>query len=1303
MPIAGEAGGPAMVIAYDEALPITAWRDEIEQAMADHQVVILAGETGSGKTTQLPKICLEIGRGSIGHTQPRRIAARTVAERIAEELHTTVGDLVGYQVRFTRKASETTRLKVMTDGVLLAEIRQDRELRRYDTIILDEAHERSLNIDFLLGYLKSLLPRRPDLKIVITSATIDTERFAAHFSPSDGTAAPIIEVSGRTFPVEVRYRPLLADGEADQVGGIIDAVRELNGLGAGDILVFLSGEREIRDAADAIVALKLPSTEVLPLYARLSAAEQHRVFAPHAGRRVVLATNVAETSLTVPGIRYVIDTGLARISRYSARTKVQRLPIEPISKASANQRAGRCGRVAPGTCIRLYSEEDFAGRPEFTEPEILRTNLASVILQMTAAELGDIATFPFVDAPDNSQIKDGLRLLTELGAISEAASRTRPRLTMIGRRLAALPIDPRLGRMLLAAERHGCLREVLIIVSGLSIQDPRDRPVEQRDKADALHRRFWTQRSKPLDHRASATTGHLPEPVDGVEEPSDFLTLLRLWDYLQESQKTLSGNGFRRLCRDEFLHFLRIREWQDLHTQLKEITRELDLRRSSSPAPPDHIHTAVLTGLLSHVGLADIREDRRQVMGRRRPAAREYLGARGTRFAINPGSSVAKVQPPLVMAAEIVETTRLWARTVAGIQVGQVEEVGQHLLRRQYSEPHWSASSGSVFAYETVTLYGVPIVSGRRVGYGKIDPAEAREIFVRSALVEGQWRTRHPFFAHNTRVRAEAESMEERTRRRDLIADDQAIYSFYDARVPDDVVSAAHFDAWWNRAPQAQRDRLTMTLDDLIIAADDVDDRSFPGTWEVGGQSFPVSYVFEPGNARDGVSVIIPVEVLNQVPEAPFSWQVPGLRAELATELIRSLPKDKRKWFAPVPDTARRALEWLEDHHGARSESLPEALARALQMLTGEMITAADWRPDQVPDHLRVTFVISDGSGQELAVGKDLSSLRAELGGRVHRLLNDAATELTRSGAVTWEFGEIAEQVTLQRDGYQVVGYPALVDEGSSVGLIICETAERQLATFPLGLRRLAMLNTPDPTKWVVAHLSNADKLALATSPYDSVPALLADARLASVGELIRRFQVSPVRDASAFSALCERVRVENADLMRDITTLAAEVSRLTGAVRAALPKARPVSEAATADIAEQVRNLVFPGFLGATPYPQLTELPRYLQAAQTRVETLRSSAARDAPGFDVISRVEQAYAELCALVPVGRLPGFVEDIGWLIEELRVGLFAQSLRTRVPVSEKRVLAAIDAARSRVRTESAVSQRRSENRSEPARR
>ncbi len=840
--------------------------------------------------------------------------------------------------------------------------------------------------------------------------------------------------------------------------------------------MFLSGEREIRDAADAIAALNLSSTEVLPLYARLSAAEQHKVFASHVGRRIVLATNVAETSLTVPGIRYVIDTGLARISRYSARTKVQRLPIEPISKASANQRAGRCGRVAPGICIRLYSEEDFAGRPEFTEPEIMRTNLASVILQMTAAELGEIATFPFLDAPDNSQINDGLRLLTELGAISES-----------GQPHPAAAHD---DRSAVGGGSHRSEDGTNVARSGAARLSSGN--VDHRfgtfDPGSAgAARRTAGQGGRPppaVLGPAVGTRRDRPRPVQNVAgvwgpvgEPSDFLALLRLWEYLRESQKTLSGNGFRRLCRDEFLHFLRIREWQDLHTQLNGITREIGLPRNGSAASPDRIHTAVLTGLLSHVGLADVREERKQTDGRRRPACVSISahGARGSRSTRDPARRSSSRRSSWL--------PRSWRPPgyglgrSAGIDAAQIEEVGQHLLRRQYSEPHWSASSGSVFAYETVTLYGVPIVSGRRVGYGKINPAEAREIFLRSALVEGQWRTRHPFFAHNAQIRAEAESLEERTRRRDLVADDHAIYSFYDARVPGDVVSAAHFDSWWNRAPQAQRDRLTMTLDDLLIAAGEVDDRSFPGTWEVGGQSLTISYAFEPGTARDGVSVIIPVEVLNQVADAPFSWQVPGLRAELATELIRSLPKDKRKQFAPVPDTARRALDWLDDHHGGPSESLPEALARALQMLTGEVITTADWGPDRVPGHLRVTFVVHDGSGQELAAGKDLASLRAELGGRMHRLLNDAATELTRSGAVAWEFGEIAERVALQQDGYQVVGYPALVDEGSSVGLIICETAERQLANFPLGLRRLVMLNTPDPTKWVVAHLPNADKL----------------------------------------------------------------------------------------------------------------------------------------------------------------------------------------------------------------------------------
>ena len=1265
-----------MIISYDESLPITARHGEILSAVRDHQVVIVAGETGSGKTTQLPKICLELGRRSIGHTQPRRIAARTVAERIAEELQIALGDLVGYQVRFTRRATRETRLKVMTDGVLLAEISHDRDLRRYDTVIVDEAHERSLNIDFLLGYLKRLIDRRPELKIIITSATIDTARFAAHFAGPDGAPAPIVEVSGRTYPVEVRYRPLLQDGEADQVGGIGAAINELSNLG-GDILVFLSGEREIRDAAEAINAMRLRLTEVIPLYARLSAAEQHRVFAPHTGRRIVLATNVAETSLTVPGIHAVIDTGTARISRYSARTKVQRLPIEPVSRASADQRAGRCGRIAPGVCIRLYSEEDLQGRPEFTEPEILRTNLASVILRMAAADLGEISSFPFVDPPDGSQVADGLRLLTELGALSDRGSRDRPRLTGVGRALATLPIDPRMGRMLVAAERQGCLREMLIIVAGLSIQDPRERPAEQRDRADALHRRFW------------APAASDSEPEDRAEV-SDFLALLRLWDYLREAQASRSGNGFRRLCREEFLHFLRIREWQDLHGQLRQICRELGLHRNDAPAPADRIHTAALAGLLSHVGLADIREERRsgssasQPSRRGRAGLREYLGARGTRFAINPGSSLARIQPPLVVAAEIVETSRLWARTVAAVNAEQVEEVGQHLLKRQYSEPHWSARTGSVLAYETVSLYGVPIVAGRRVPYGKINKAEAREIFIRSALVEGQWQTRHHFFHANAAVRAEAEAVEERTRRRDIVVDEQRIADFYAARLPADVVSAAHFDSWWRTASPPERDRLRMSLDDLIVApAEAVDVAAFPKTWEVDGHRLDLEYVFDPGDQRDGVTVAIPVQLLNQIPAAPFSWQVPGLRAELATELIRSLPKSQRRLFAPAADAAHRSLGWLESMLDASGETLPDALGLALRALTGEVVAPSDWRPDRVPPHLRVTFAVVDGA-RELGSGKDLESLRSQLVPQLQRTLNAAAAELTRSGSTNWDFGEIPDQVTIERGGHRVVGYPALVDQGAAVGLTLSESADRQRRLDELGLRRLVLLNTPDPTRWVVAHVGNTEKLALGASPYDSLPSLLADARLASVGELIHRHQAGPVRDEQTFQALCDQVRAGNADLMRDITGLAAEVCSLHNGCQGGLSRARSVSAATADDIAEQIGNLVFPGFLAATPYPRLAELPRYLKAVQARLATLAVHPARDAAGLATISRVEDAYADLCEQAPAGRLPDFVEEIGWLIEELRVSLFAQTLRTRVPVSEKRVLAAIEGAHSQLR-------------------
>jgi ATP-dependent helicase HrpA len=1276
---------------FDPDLPITAWRTEIADAIAAHPVVVLAGETGSGKTTQLPKICLELGRRSIAHTQPRRIAARSVAERIAAELAVTLGDLVGYQVRFTRQAGRDTRLKVMTDGVLLNEISRDRDLRRYDTIIIDEAHERSLNIDFLLGYLRRLTQRRQDLKVIITSATIDTERFAAHFADAEGVPAPVIEVSGRTYPVELRYRPVLVDGEVDQLAGITAAVTELSTLGSGDILVFLSGEREIRDAAQAITGMNLRSTEVLPLYARLSAAEQQRVFSAHPGRRIVLATNVAETSLTVPGIRYVIDTGTARISRYSARTKVQRLPIEPISQASANQRAGRCGRVAPGVCIRLYDEEDFIARPEFTEPEILRTNLASVLLQMAAADLGPMESFPFVQPPDRSAVTDGRRLLEELGALAGT------RLTKLGRRLAQLPVDPRLGRMLLAGERYSCLREVLVIAAGLSIQDPRERPAEHREAADALHRRFWSATAGSV--AAGEDTGR--DAKDKAPPEGDFAAWLNLWDYLRTQQRERSGNGFRRMCRDEFLHFLRIREWQDLHAQLREIAKDLGLHRNTEPAPLSEVHTAILTGLLSQVGLAEVVEPARGTRTRGRRPQREYLGARGTRFAINPGSSVARLAPPLVMAAEIVETTRLWARTVAPIDAGQIETAGAHLLKRSYSEPHWSSKTASVQAYETVTLYGVPIVSGRRVGYGRIDPVQAREIFIRSALVEGLWRTRHGFFAANAAVRAEAEELQERTRRRDLVVDDQVIYDFYDERIPAEVVSGSHFDAWWKNARTGDPDRLTLTLDDLVVADRLSDAEAFPVEIEVAGQRLPLSYRFEPGTPRDGVSVVLPLAVVTRLDPAPFSWLVPGLRTELVTELIRSLPKASRRQFVPATEYAERALDWLADRPArtpeSPPESLPAALARALLGLTGERVAESDFDVLSLPHHLRPTYVVTEDGrpdGKVVAEGDDLPELQQRLAGEVTQSLSQAAREHTRSGLTDWQFGVIPKTVQLGRrsgsggsggagaaggSGLAVVGYPALTDEQVSVGLTVVDTPQRQAAVHAAGLRRLVLLQTPDPTRWVVSHLSNLDKLALGAGPYASVPALLADLRLATIGELIRRAGVGRVHTVEEFRSLCDTVRVDAPELMRGLTALVAETIREANAVLARLPEVGRREPAAGADLTEQVGNLVFRGFVAATPYEHLTEFPRYLRAAGLRIDTLLANPARDRAGFEVIARCEDAYAALCDRQPPGPLPAAVAEIGWQLEELRVSLFAQSLRTRFPVSEKRVQSAIAAA------------------------
>ena len=1015
------------VVAFDTELPIAAHADEIADLIQDHQVVVVAGETGSGKTTQLPKICLALGRRRIAHTQPRRIAARSVAERVAEEMGVDLGEQVGYQVRFTRRATSDTALTVMTDGVLLAEISHDRDLHAHDTIIIDEAHERSLNIDFLLGYLKQLLPRRRDLKVIITSATIDTARFAAHFDD-----APVIEVSGRTYPVEVRYRPLdpseqvRADDEdedeelserpstpapvdtkdevIDQVTGICKAVEELTREGEGDILVFLAGEQEIRETTEALADFRLVNTEILPLFARLSAAEQHRVFTPHSGRRIVLATNVAETSLTVPGIRYVIDPGTARISRYSVRTKVQRLPIEPVSQASANQRAGRCGRVAPGICIRLYSEADFASRPEFTEPEILRTNLAAVILQMAQARLGAITDFPFVEPPDRSRINDGIRLLDELGAL-KPGHRDAPRLTKIGHQLARVPLDPRLGRMLLEGSKQGSLAEVLVIVAALSIRDVRERPAEKREEADSFHRRFateanllqtlravddadnnrvgdWSQvrqqvhrqpanaptpgtpaRHTPHTNSRPGKPASQPQP-GGIDEGGDIMAIHRLWRYLSHQRRQMGSSAFRRMCRAEYINYLRVREWGDLHGQLRQIAKELHLEVNRTSAPTDRVLVALLSGLLSHIGLAQVRESSKR--RGQRPGPQEYIGARGTKFAINPGSLLARKSPELVVAVELVETSRLWARTVAAVQPEWVEEVAGPLIKRSWAAPHWAASTASVVATERAVLFGVPLWADHRVNYGRVDPVVSRQIFIRSALVERDWRSNHGFLKHNDRVRDEAVDLEERSRQRGLVADDDVIFAFYDRRVPEGVVSGSHFDAWWRRVQD--RHQLDLSLDDLVDS-DSVDADAFPDHWKVGNLDLPVRYVFEPGSGHDGVTVTIPLALLNQVPTAPFSWQVPGLRTELATELIRALPKRIRTQLVPAPDRARAALTWLEDNGADRQAPFTEELGRALRALTGVIVEADGWNTAAIPAHLRVGFDIVDAEGR--TVGKE--------------------------------------------------------------------------------------------------------------------------------------------------------------------------------------------------------------------------------------------------------------------------------------------------------------------------------------------
>ncbi|THA67703.1 ATP-dependent RNA helicase HrpA [Streptomyces sp. A0642] len=1243
--------GRMPALSYPEQLPVSQKKDEILEAIRDHQVVIVAGETGSGKTTQIPKICMELGRGvrgMIGHTQPRRIAARTVAERIAEELNTPLGEAVGWKVRFTDQVNpDATFVKLMTDGILLAEIQTDRELLAYDTIIIDEAHERSLNIDFLLGYLARLLPKRPDLKVVITSATIDPERFARHFGE-----APIVEVSGRTYPVEVRYRPLLEedseDSDRDQITAICDAVDELQAEGPGDVLVFLSGEREIRDTADALGKRNLRHTEVLPLYARLSHAEQHRVFQRHTGRRVVLATNVAETSLTVPGIKYVIDPGNARISRYSHRTKVQRLPIERISQASANQRKGRCGRTSDGICIRLYSEDDFLTRPEFTDPEILRTNLASVILQMTAAGLGDIEKFPFIDPPDHRNIRDGVQLLQELGALDPEEKDPKKRLTPLGRKLSQLPVDPRLARMVIEADRNGCVREVMVIASALSIQDPRERPSEKQTQADQQHARF-------------------------KDETSDFLAFLNLWRYIREQQKERGSSSFRRMCKQEYLNFLRIREWQDIYAQLRTVAKQMGIELNEDDAPEQSVHTSLLAGLLSHIGLKDTEKN-------------EYLGARSAKFAIFPGSALFKKQPRFVMSAELVETSRLWARVNARVEPEWIEPLAGHLLKRTYSEPHWEKDQAAVMAYERVTLYGVPIVAQRKVNFGRIDQEASRDLFIRNALVEGDWRTHHQFFHDNRKLLGEVEELEHRARRRDILVDDETLFDFYDQRIPEHVVSGAHFDSWWKHKRRDEPDALDFERSMLINEkAGAVTKDDYPDSWRQGKLKFRVTYQFEPGADADGVTVHIPLQVLNQVTSEGFDWQIPGLREEVVTELIRSLPKPIRRHYVPAPNYADKFL----DRAVPLQEPLPVTLARELQRMVGVPVTADDFDLSRVPDHLKITFRVVDERRRKVAEDKDLEALRVQLRPKARQALSKAAAatagpsgeSIERSGLTDWTIGTLDRVFETRRAGQPVKAFPALVDQGETVAVRLFDTEAEQQQAMWRGTRKLILLNIPvNPAKFASDKLTNQQKLALSRNPHGSIQALFDDCATAAADRLIAAHG-GPAWDEASFRKLYDKVRADLVDLT--VRTIG-QVQQILAAWQACERRLKSTNSLVlinnVTDVRDHLARLVPPGFVTLTGLRRLPDLMRYLVAEDRRLQQMPTNAQRDTTRMEKVHEMQDEYAWLLEQLPQGRpVPQEVLDIRWMIEELRVSYFAHALGTAFPVSDKRIVKAIDAA------------------------
>jgi ATP-dependent helicase HrpA len=1258
-------------ITYPAELPVSERREEVAALIRAHQVVVVCGETGSGKSTQLPKICLDPafglgedggGRGilgRIGHTQPRRIAARSLASRIADELGTELGGTVGYKVRFHDRVQPASAVKLMTDGMLLAEIQQDRYLSEYDTLIIDEAHERSLNIDFLLGWLKQLLPKRPDLKLIVTSATIDPQRFARHFNGQSGGRfgtqsgdAPIIEISGRTYPVEVRYRPPEEEsaGERDDAVqmAISSAVDELARAGRGDVLVFLSGEREIRETAETLRKHHPPSTEILPLFARQGPAEQARVFKPHGTRRVVLATNVAETSLTVPGIHYVIDPGFARISRYSHRSKVQRLPVERVSQASANQRKGRCGRVASGICIRLYSEDNFSARAEFTEPEIRRTNLAAVILQMKLLGFGAIESFPFLDPPDAKLISDGYRTLEELGAIDAEGG-----LTPLGRQLARLPVDPRIGRMLLAAGEHQCLREVLIIAAALSVQDPRERPLDKQQSADEIH----------------ATFAH-PD--------SDFLTFLNLWAFLEKERKALSRKKFQKCCRQHFLSWSRVQEWRDIHAQLREQLGELGHRENDADAAKgsfEEIHRALLSGLLSNIGLKD--------------EQRDYLGARGARFSIHPSSALFPGRsgsgPKWIVCAERVETTRQYGRIAAKIQPGWIEDAGAHLIKRSYAEPHWQSKSGQVAAFESVTLYGVTLASRRRVNYGPINPAEAREIFLRFGLAEGDFDTRAPFWRHNAELIEYVRHLEAKSRRRDILVDEEAIYAFYAERVPTGIYSKPQFERWLRKATQRDPKLLHMRMADVMARdAAEITANSFPDSLRVGATELPLEYHFDPGHAADGLTLVVPLPLINQVSPERLEWLVPGLLEERVIALLRGLPKQMRRAFVPIPDTAAKVVGRLTPS----DRPLIQALAETLFDLIGVRVPEDAWDLSALPGHLRMKVRLVDRQGRTLAVGDDLVQLKRRHGGGDLGSAVGATPSwehaLERDGITRWDFGTLPESVDTDRAGIRLRGFPALVDRGDSVSIRILDSERSAATAMRAGLRRLIMLSLGQDLRRLKHGLPGLDRMRLqyAKAPLpgrEQQPARrtavdLADELMELILDLTFTEGLPAIRDQAAFE---QRLQARKGSLVQT----ADEVCQLTAGILDAYQRLRKRLAGITQinwmpsvlDLRAQLDGLVFRGFLQQVPFEHLKDYPRYLKAADQRAEKLLHAAGRDQERLRELTPLLERWRERSAAARAAeRSDPRLDEIRWMLEELRVSLFAQQLGTAYPVSVKRI-------------------------------